>query len=357
MCTTLCGKQVSVEGFGTRVVELLNSAALVQMISIGHRTGLFDTMDRLAPSTSEEIAQAGGLDERYVREWLGAMVTGGVVDYDAGAGTYDLPAEHAALLTRRAAPNNLAATTQFVPLLAQVEDRVVECFYSGGGVPYSAYPRFHQVMAEESDQTVIGGLFDHILALAPELEERLESGIDVLDVGCGRGRAMLAMAQRFPNSRFEGYDLSREAIGYARSQAAQRGLRNVRFEARDLSTFSEPDSFDLITAFDAIHDQAAPASVLAGVAGALREGGLFLMQDIGGSSDLARKMDTPLAPFIYTISCMHCMTVSLAQGGAGLGAAWGEELAQRMLAEAGFGSVEVCRLEHDIMNAYYLARR
>ena len=357
MCTTLCSKQVSTEGFAERVVGMLNSAALVQMISIGHRTGLFDVMDRLPPSTSAQIAGAAGLYERYVREWLGAMVTGGIVDHDPVARTFELPAEHAALLTRRAAPDNLAVTTQFLPLLAQVEDRVVECFNHGGGVPYAAYPRFHEVMAEESDQTVIGGLFDHILPLAPDLETRLAEGIDVLDVGCGRGRAMLAMAQRFPRSRFAGYDLSEEAIVYARRQAAERGLDNVRFEVRDLSSFAEPGRFDLITAFDAIHDQAAPADVLRGIAHSLRTGGLFLMQDIAGASDIASNMDAPLAPFTYTISCMHCMTVSLAQGGAGLGAAWGEELAGQMLREAGFTDITVQHLEHDIINAYYLARR
>jgi hypothetical protein len=112
----------------------------------------------------------------------------------------------------------------------------------------------------------------------------------------------------------------------------------------------------MVTAFDAIHDQARPAAVLRGVRGAIRPGGVLLMQDIAGSSHVHKNMDHPIAPLLYTVSCMHCMTVSLAQGGDGLGAMWGEERAQKMLGEAGFGSIAVHRLAHDIQNCYYVCR-
>lgn len=145
------------------------------MISIGHRTGLFDTLAELPPSTSVRIAKSAGLNERYVREWLGAMVTGRLVDYDPAREVYHLPREHAACLTRSAVPNNIAAFTQYIPLLGRVEDEIVECFERGGGVPYASYPRFHQVMAEESVQTVVAALVDDILPLAPGLPARLTS--------------------------------------------------------------------------------------------------------------------------------------------------------------------------------------
>ncbi|GJM18120.1 MAG: transcriptional regulator [Phycisphaeraceae bacterium] len=357
MCTACLSKPVPTDEFAQQLLGLVNGAAIVQMISIGHRTGLFDAMSGLPASTSEQIAAAGGLDERYVREWLGTMTTGGIVSYDRDAKKYELPESHAALLTRAAGSNNLAATTQFVPVLAGVEDEIVECFREGGGVPYSSYPRFHEVMAEESDMTVVAGLREHILPLVPGLIDRLAKGIDVLDVGCGRGHGIIELAAAFGNSRFVGLDLSPEAVAYANDRASARGLTNVRFDQRDLSGFTSRETFDLITAFDSVHDQADPAGMLAGIAGALRPGGVFLMQDIAGSSEVGDNIGKPLAPFIYTISCMHCMSVSLAQGGAGLGAAWGEELAQEMLGEAGFSDVCVNRLDHDIMNAFYVARR
>lgn len=344
-----------VASFAARMLDMLNGGALAIMTSIGHRTGLFDTMAELAPSTSNEIALAAGLRERYVREWLAALVTGRIIEYDPKAATYALPDSHAALLTRAATPDNLAVVAQFLPLLAHVEDDIIACFRHGGGVPYSKYPRFHEVMAEDSAQTVVAGLFDHILPLIDGLHERLEAGIDVLDVGCGRGRAMLALAAAFPASRFIGYDFFEEAIGWGQREAQRLDLENLVFEVRDAAQIDEVESYDLITTFDSVHDQRAPDRVLAGIRRALRPDGVYLMQDIKGSSDVHSNMDHPLAPLLYTISTMHCMAVSLADGGAGLGTLWGKEKALEMLAEAGFDHVSVHELPDDIQNYFYVA--
>ncbi len=346
------------EEFAERMVDVLNHGALALMTSIGHRTGLFDAMKGLPPSTSGQIADAANLNERYVREWLGAMVTGRiVVVHDAERKTFLLPPEHSAFLTRAAAPENIAAFAQYVPLLGAVEDRIVECFEKGGGVPYSAYPRFQEVMAEDSGQTVVSALVDSILPLVPGLTERLEAGIDVLDVGCGSGRALNHMARAFPNSRFTGYDLSEEGIARGRAEAEGRGLSNVRFEVKDATDLDENERYDLVTTFDAVHDQAQPSKVLKGIAQALRPGGVYLMQDIKASSHVHNNLDHPVGPFLYTISCMHCMPVSLAQDGAGLGAMWGEEKAREMLREAGFIKVEVRQLSHDFQKSYYIAAK
>ncbi|MET0552964.1 MAG: class I SAM-dependent methyltransferase [Vicinamibacteria bacterium] len=344
------------EAFTGRLVGALNEGALMLMVSVGHRTRLFDAMAAAGPETSAGLAARAGLDERYVREWLGAMTAGRIVRFDRETGRYLLPAEHASVLTRGAAVN-LAASAQFLPVLASVEDRVVACFEHGGGVPYSAYPRFHQVMAEESDQTVVAALEAHILPLVPGLTESLAGGIEVLDVGCGRGRALARMAAAFPRSRFTGYDLSEEAVAEGNAQAAAAGLSNLWLEVRDAAALPASGRFDLVTAFDAIHDQADPAAVLAGIRGALKAGGVFLMQDIGASRDPLRNAEHPLGAYLYAISCLHCMTVSLAQGGAGLGAVWGEETAREMLKAAGFAPIEGHRLPHDIVNVYFVARR
>jgi 2-polyprenyl-3-methyl-5-hydroxy-6-metoxy-1,4-benzoquinol methylase len=345
------------EAFAERMLGVLNDGALALMTSIGHRTGLFDVMAGLPPSTSKQIASAAHLNERYVREWLAAMVVGGVVEHDPEGETYRLPPEHAAWLTRAAAPDNVAVSAQFIPVLASVEDRIVESFEKGGGVPYSAFKRFHEVMAEDSGQTVVAALTDSILPLVPGLTKRLEEGIDVMDVGCGSGRALNLLARKFPNSRFIGYDFSDEAVARARAEAAEHATSNVRFEVRDAAALAEEERYDLITTFDAIHDQAKPAAVLRGIAEALKDDGIYLMQDIAGSSHLYNNMDHPLGPFMYAVSTMHCMTVSLAQGGAGLGTMWGEEKAREMLEEAGFGEVEVKQLPHDFQNSYYIAKK
>jgi 2-polyprenyl-3-methyl-5-hydroxy-6-metoxy-1,4-benzoquinol methylase len=347
------------EAFGEKMVGNLNSASIVLMSSIGHRTGLFDAMAGLsAPATTQQIADAAGLSERYVREWLGAMVAGKIVEYSPDTRTYRLPPEHAAGLTRAASPDNIAVLTQWIAVLGSVESKVVDAFTHGRGVPYEAYERFHEVMAEDSGQTTVGGLDEHIVPHVEGLEARLEAGIDVLDVGCGSGRAQIHLASRFPNSRFVGFDLSPAAIDQAQRSAADRGLTNIRFEARDVTDF-DPDSdgaFDLITAYDVIHDLPRPDKVLPQIHRALRPDGIFLMQDIRGSSHVHLNADGPIAPFIYTISCMHCMSVSLADEGMGLGAAWGKELALQFLATAGFTDVSVSELPHDIQNYYYICR-
>jgi 2-polyprenyl-3-methyl-5-hydroxy-6-metoxy-1,4-benzoquinol methylase len=359
MCTICSGQmdQVKLEGFGQRMVDILNAGAMSLMLSLGHRTGLFDVLGTSEPLTSHELAQKAELSERYVREWLGAVTTGGIVAYDEQTHRFHLPAEHAAFLTRAAAPNNMAGSMQWFAVLAGVEDEVFEAFRHGRGVPYSSYRRFNEVMAEESAQTTLGGLDKFILPLVPELEAKLEAGIDVIDVGCGCGRALLHMAERFPRSRFTGIDLLEDAIEDARAEAEIRGLGNIRFKQQDAATWAEINGYDLIMTFDAIHDQSDPARVLKNIHDALRPGGTYLMQDIKAASSVSRNMHYPLAPFIYTISCMHCMSVALAGGGAGLGAAWGKELATTMLQEAGFPDVRVEELEYDAMNYYYIVQK
>jgi 2-polyprenyl-3-methyl-5-hydroxy-6-metoxy-1,4-benzoquinol methylase len=345
------------QAFADGFVTTLNHGALCLMISIGHRTGLFDILRDLPPSTSAEIAARAGLNERYVREWLGAMVTGRVMLVDPVTRRFHLPAEHAAVLTRAAGADNLAVFAQYIAVLGAVEDDVVTCFERGGGVPYARFPRFHAVMAEDSGQSVLSSLESHVIPLVPDLAARLDGGIRALDVGCGRGRIVTRLAELYPKSTFVGMDLSREAIEFARREASRRALRNVEFVARDLSDFdavAEPEAFDLVTTFDAVHDQAQPLRVLRGIHRTLKSDGTYLMQDIRASSDVHENVDHPLGTALYTISCMHCMTVSLAQGGEGLGAMWGEEKTREYLERAGFRSIETRRLAHDIQNNWYV---
>ena len=346
--------------FAERLLATLNHGALCLMISVGHRTGLFDVMRDMAPASAGEIAVKAGLNERYVREWLGAMVTGRVIEMDPATERFALPAEHAAFLTRAAGADNLAVFAQYIPLLGNVEDEIVTCFKKGGGVPYGKFPRFHDVMAEDSGQSVLSSLESHIVPLVPGWAERLEAGAQMLDVGCGRGRIINRLAELYPKSRFTGIDLSSEAILFAWEEAAGKKLRNVEFIVADLSRFDETaevEAFDFVTTFDAIHDQAKPLNVLRGIRRTLRPGGIYLMQDIKGSSKIYNNLDHPLGPLLYTVSCMHCMTVSLAQNGEGLGAMWGEEKTREYLEKAGFASVEKHELAHDIQNNWYVIRK
>jgi 2-polyprenyl-3-methyl-5-hydroxy-6-metoxy-1,4-benzoquinol methylase len=345
------------EEFAGRIAGAIDSASLAILLSIGHQTKLFDSMAELPPATSTQIADAAGLNERYVREWLGGLVSARVVDYDPSTQAYSLPRHRAAVLTRAAGPDNLARVAQFISLLGETEPKILGCFERGGGLPYSEYPRFHKLMAEMNGEVFDAALVDVILPMAEGVPARLRGGADVADIGTGSGHAINVMAKAFPASRFTGIDFSDEGLAVARAEASQWGLANATFVAKDAAALDESETYDVITVFDAIHDQAQPAKVLENIYRALRPGGVLLMVDIKASTQLEDNVGVPLATYLYTVSTMHCMSVSLGLDGAGLGTCWGRQLATSMLTDAGFGEVTVGEIESDAFNYYYIARK
>src|SRR5262245_58974331 len=212
-------------------------------------------------------------------------------------------------------------------------------------------------MAEDTGAVHDAALIDGTLPLVPGLVGRLKHGIDVADIGCGSGHAVNLMAEAFPRSRFAGFDFSDTGIAAAVTEADQKGLTNVRLDKRDAAKPAGTARFDFMTTFDSVHDQARPDLVLAGIAQALRPSGVYLCVDFSGSSKLSENLDHPFGPFGYTMSCMHCMTVSLADGGMGLGAMWGEQKAQEMLTDAGFTSIQAAHVDGNIVNTYFIATK
>src|SRR6478735_10317476 len=225
----------AVEAFAGRVMAIITDGMLTYMIDIGHRTGLFDAF-AVGPGTSTEIAERAGLNERYVREWLGAMVTSGIAGYEPRTGSYRLPPEHAACLTGHTAMN-MAPFSQLNTHLAKHVEQVATAFRDGGGVPYAAYrPEFTDVMDALGRGAYDGLLIDALVPLAPGLTDRLRAGARAADVACGTGHALVLLADAFPASTFTGYDLDADAIGRARDEAAGNGLSNVSFEVCDVAT-------------------------------------------------------------------------------------------------------------------------
>jgi 2-polyprenyl-3-methyl-5-hydroxy-6-metoxy-1,4-benzoquinol methylase len=346
-----------VNGFAQRMMDIVNGGALSLMTSVGYQTGLFEVMDGLEPASSEKIASEAGLNERYVREWLDGMVTGRIIEYSPQNGSYVLPPEHAASLTLASGPDNMAAFAHSIPLLARVQEDIVECFRKGGGVFYDQFSEFMALWAGLNEKTFERTLISSVIPLIPDFPERLVEGIDVLEIGCGEGHSLNLLASEFPASRFRGYEFRLNAIEAAATKAKSLGSNNVRFEGKDISKLGESDEYDLIMAFDVIHDQAHPRVVLKNVAEALRPDGVFLMVDIRASSDVHENLDHPMGPYLYATSMMHCMTVSLALDGEGLGTMWGERKARELLGEAGFHDVDVKNVDGDNFNNFYIARK
>jgi SAM-dependent methyltransferase len=332
--------QQRVKDFAGKLLGTYTGCALTTLVDIGNQTGLFDAAAK-NPATSQELAERAGLHERYVREWLGAMTTGGIFTYDPTTRTYTLPAEHAVVLTGDTA-RNLAPMSQMLNVFGRNLSQLVQCFRDGGGIPYSAFwPAFTEAMGQGWRRIYDEHLLSGFLPAANGLPERLQAGIRVADIGCGAGHAVNIMAREYPNSTFVGYDIDPYAVEKAAAEARDLGLANARFEVCNVTQLPAVPRFDLIVAFDAIHDQVAPATVLRRVHDALAPDGTFLMIDFKFSSNLEENIGNPFAPLYYGISVMHCLTVSLAEGGAGLGTMWGIQVARRMLAEAGFTHVEV----------------
>jgi SAM-dependent methyltransferase len=345
-----------VEKFAGRLLGTYTEAMVALMIDLGARTGALDALAS-GGGTSTEIADRAGLEERYVREWLGSLVTAGIADHDAPTGHYALPAEHALCLTGGGSLD-LSPLSRVATLLAGHVAGVARAFREGGGVPYEAFrPEFTDVMDGMSRGSFDSQLIDGILSRAGDTVERLSAGVRAADIGCGTGHAVNLMARAFPRSQFTGYDTAEDGIAQARAEAAQWGLTNATFEVLDVVDLPLDPPFALVFAFDAVHDQAHPARVLARIHDALAPDGAFVMVDVRAGSAVEDNVGNPFAPLLYGFSTLHCLTVSLAQGGTGLGAMWGEQLARQMVAEAGFVDVTVDAVPDDPLNALYVARR
>lgn len=353
--------------FSTRLQDILNYGALNLAMGIGYKNRIFDTLEDLnSPVTVRELATASGLDARYLKEWLGIMVTGRIMDISSnknGEDAYFLPPDHAAFLTRRAGSNNLGVYTQEIPLLTSCAMASVnKGFASGDGVPFSQYPDFQAFMAELSNAKHKKLLTSAFLPSVDngKLVNRLAEGITVCDLGCGQGVAVNLMAEAYPNSTFTGIDNHAEAIETARQDAKELGLSNAAYQVIDAAAIDGKKEwlqrFDYICAFDAIHDQTRPLEALKGVKYMLAPGGLFSMVDIKAGSFQADNLDHPMGPFLYTVSLMHCMPVGLNDNGTGLGMMWGKEQAQALLKKAGFDHIEPTEMDYDLFNLHYLCK-
>jgi SAM-dependent methyltransferase len=348
--------ETRVQEFAGRLFGIYTGAMLSAMIDIGYRTGLFEAAAQ-GPASSPELARRAGLHERYVREWLGSMASSNIVEYDPASETYRLPPEHAACLTGGGS-GNLAPFGQLNTHLATHVREVARVFRDGGGVPYEAFrPEFTDAMDAMGRGAFDEELIDAWLPCASGLRETLTRGARVADVACGTGHAVVLLAREFPRSIFTGYDLAEDAIARARAEAAAAGLTNVHFEVRDVAGLTVDDPLDAVFVFDAIHDMVAPAAVLRCVNEALVPGGVFFMKEPRVSSDLADNIGNHFAPLLYSISTLHCLTVSLAHGGAGLGTAWGEQVARRMLADAGFRDLLVYDAPGDPTDAIFISSK
>lgn len=341
-----------IEQFLDRFIGFAAGTTTIALLAIADRSGLSGWLGEHGGGTPEEISAGAGLDERYVTEILSGLTAAGVVDHETGR--FSLPPEHALFLADRTSPYFMGGWLDMLPAGMEQIDRLAGATAQGGGIPFD---EFGETMMRGLDrgnapsQRVL--LTTKWLPAVPGLVERLEAGIRIADVGCGTGSAAIAMAKAYPASRVVGYDTSAQSIVVAGARGSR--VDNLRFEAIPVERIPTDPGFDLITGFDVIHDLADPLAGLTRILEALHPDGVFLMMEPNVGSNLEDNIGE-IGTLFYGISTLHCMTQSLARGGAGLGAAWGRERAEQMAFEAGFTGFD--RLD-DITNrfsAFYLLR-
>lgn len=343
-----------VEAFAEKALVDSAGATAAQLAWIGGKIGLFRALASIGPSTSTELADATQLNERYAREWLRGMLACGYLTYDAGSERFTLPVEHVPVLAEE------AGTSFMLPLFDDIfslkDDAIAAlfaAFRNGGGVSQS-------VLGDETQEIIdrfTAPWFEHMLVqewlpAMPDVDAMLDRGIAVADVGCGRGRALVKLAQSYPNSRFVGFDIYAPSVESAREAARAAGVSDrVTFEVRDVSK-GLPDTYELITTFDVVHDSVDPRGLLKALRAGLKPAGRYVCVDIN-CSDKVEENIGPVAAILYGASIRYCMTVSLADGGEGLGTLGLPESKLRELAtEAGFSSVRRVPIENPFNNVY-----
>lgn len=328
--------------------------------AVGDQLGLFKALHEMRAATSAELAAHTGLSERWLREWLRHQACLRQLDYDHETDRFHLSPEAVAVLVDDSHPSYMMGGFHSVVATFPSVGNLAQSFHTGIGRSYDDHGEGCACGIERmSAYSNRVALFDKVLPLLDGGTSHLERGIKVADVGCGGGVATIAMAERYPNSSFIGYDTSNHALERARAKLGTLDLPNIRF----VNPIDEPmptsPTFDLVTTFDVVHDTTHPAQLIGAIHGALADDGRWLCADIRSFPDFGDNLaKNPIAGLMYGFSLMVCMSASLSTpDGAGLGTlGFNEVVARGMTSAAGFTRFR--RLDYDVpMNNYYEIRK
>ncbi|MEE9229137.1 MAG: class I SAM-dependent methyltransferase [Acidobacteriota bacterium] len=343
------------EELAFRVVGDMGGAFTMALGYIGDRLGIFKAMVGAAPISSEELARRTNLNERYVREWANAMVAAEYLDYDPASREYIMTDEQAFVLANEDSPLFVGGAFHFTtPSLWNVP-RIMDAFRKGGGIPYSDLGGEIPEAIERFFRPAYLHFLKDWLAAVPGLTARLEAGARIADIGCGCGQSSVAIARAFPKSTIFGIDNSEASISRGRKLVAAEGLTNIEFVVAPADKLRSEEKYDLICSFDCIHDMVDPRSTLKAIRAALTDDGTYLWSEPSSPENPLERRN-PVGKAHSSISPLHCMTVSLAHGGAGLGTVIGETGARTLAKEAGFSAFEKLPIENPF-NQFFALRR
>jgi SAM-dependent methyltransferase len=350
------------------LVERLFLAAVgawdVLAVYVGDRLGLYRALAERGASTSSDLANALGLSERYVREWLEQQAASGILELDSTGGDsatprYALPAGHDEALADDASLNCIAPLGQLVVACARPLDAVLEAFRTGEGVPYARYG----TDLHEGQARFTRPMFDQLLTrewlpAVPEVHARLLSDppARVADVACGEGHSSLAIARGYPKVHVDGIDMDAASIAAAKRHLATAGAGDrVAFHQRDAADAELAGRYDLVYIHEALHDMSYPVQVLSACRAMLADGGKVIV----GDERVPDRFDPPgdeIERFYYGFSILHCLPVGMVgDGAAGTGTVMRVDTVRRYAAQAGFDRFEVLPIENDFYRFYLMA--
>jgi SAM-dependent methyltransferase len=352
---------------GARVEEFAGSLFMAALgafealnVELGLRLGLYEKLADRGALTSSELADAGGVHERYAREWLEQQAVAGVVEVDdaeasAGARRFTLPPAHAHVLLERDSEAYMAPAVNFVPLGGWAVDAVVEAFRTGGGVPYADYG-IHDIQAAFTRPVFLNRLTQEWLPALPDVHTRLSAGPSrVAEIGCGEGVAAIRIATAYPSATVDGFDLDDASIAAARKNAAEAGVADrVRFEVCDATKVVSGGAYDLVYCIEMLHDVPDPVGILRGMKSLAGETGTVLVVDERAAESFTAPGDE-MERFFYACSTLHCLPVGMTEeDSAGTGTVMRPATVRRYATGAGFSDIEILPVEHPQFRLYRL---
>ena len=346
------------QAFMLKVVGDLATASAVSLVYVGDRVGLFRAMAGAGPLSREQLEQRTGIHPRYLEEWLASMFCNGYLEHDAEADTWCLPDEHAVFFANAASEYYLGGLFKGAPALAAMAPKVADAFETGQGIPFQAYGEGEPLAIEQMNRSVYEArLVAQWLPAMPQVVQQLQAGGSAIDIGCGTGVVPVLIAKAFPLARVTGLDFDARSIEIARENARAAGVGDrVQFVQRSATELQRgpgaEGGYDFISTFDCIHDMGDPGGVLRRIREALAPAGTYLMVEPKVAERLHDNASNPFARMLYGISCLHCVPTSLAQGGPGLGACWGETRARLAAQEAGFGQFKALPIRSPVQAFY-----
>jgi 2-polyprenyl-3-methyl-5-hydroxy-6-metoxy-1,4-benzoquinol methylase len=348
--------EAKLNAFSERILNEVNTAMSCLNLYLGHRLGLYKAMADSGPATPSELARRTGYSERYLREWLECMAVSGYVDHDAATGRFSLPTEHAIILLDRDSPAYLASFLCFIPSFAGVVGPLMEAFRSGGGVPYEAYGGDTlEAIGFGNRPMFVNDYVARWIPTMPDVERRLRAGGRVAEIGCGLGWSSISLARGFPNVRIDAVDIDAASIEQAKRNAQDTGVADrIAFHIGPAEDVALSGPYDLVTAFECLHDMAYPVRALRRMGELAGPRGAVLVADEAVGDTLEENRNF-LGRLNYNFSVLHCLPQAMVfPDSAGTGTVMRPSVLRAYAQEAGFKNVEVLPIENPLWRFYRL---